>query len=122
MSNGLSPSWRALWVTVGCEALHGMKQAAGVRYRTLGVHVDRMVPGSTVLVRYADLCRAPDYAERGGEGAGQRCCGCWVFGISRLVIWWFLRLGGGEWTLQTGEDHGCRWIGSPHGDRADGAV
>jgi RNA-directed DNA polymerase len=35
-------------------ALHGMEQAAGVRYRTVGVHADRVVPGSPVLVRYAD--------------------------------------------------------------------
>jgi RNA-directed DNA polymerase len=27
-------------------ALHGMEQAAGVRYRTVGVHADRVVPGS----------------------------------------------------------------------------
>jgi hypothetical protein len=35
-------------------ALHGMEQAAGVRYRTFGVNADRVVPGSPVLVRYAD--------------------------------------------------------------------
>src|SRR6266487_2026656 len=39
-------------------ALHGMEQAAGVRYRTSGVNADRVVPGSPVLVRYADD-RAP---------------------------------------------------------------
>jgi RNA-directed DNA polymerase len=35
-------------------ALHGMEQAAGVRYRRSGVNVDRVVPGSPVLVKYAD--------------------------------------------------------------------
>ena len=35
-------------------ALHGMEQAAGVRYRTLGVHAALTMPDSPVLVRYAD--------------------------------------------------------------------
>lgn len=35
-------------------ALHGMEQAAGVRYRASGAHADRVTPGSPVLVRYAD--------------------------------------------------------------------
>jgi RNA-directed DNA polymerase len=39
-------------------ALHGMEQAAGVRYRTSGVNADRVVEGSPMLVKYADD-RAP---------------------------------------------------------------
>lgn len=35
-------------------ALHGMEEAAGVRYRTFGVNAGKTVPGSPVLVRYAD--------------------------------------------------------------------
>jgi RNA-directed DNA polymerase len=35
-------------------ALHGMEQAAGVRYYRNG----DAVPGCPILVRYADLCRA----------------------------------------------------------------
>jgi RNA-directed DNA polymerase len=35
-------------------ALHGMEQAAGVRYETTGSHAGRTVEGSPVLVRYAD--------------------------------------------------------------------
>jgi RNA-directed DNA polymerase len=35
-------------------ALHGMEQVAGVRYRMTGGNVGRAVPGSPVLVRYAD--------------------------------------------------------------------
>ena len=38
-------------------ALHGMEQAAGVRYWEGGATL-RAVPGTPVLVRYADLCRA----------------------------------------------------------------
>jgi RNA-directed DNA polymerase len=38
-------------------ALHGMEQAAGVRYLT-GTHTGHTAPGSPVVVRYADLCRA----------------------------------------------------------------
>jgi RNA-directed DNA polymerase len=48
-------------------ALHGMEQAAGVRYRQTGVHAGDAVQGSTVLIRYADLCRAQHksaYADR----------------------------------------------------------
>ena len=39
-------------------ALHGMEEAAGVRYMTTGVNAGKTWPGSPVLVRYADLCRA----------------------------------------------------------------
>ena len=49
-------------------ALHGMEQAAGVRYRTRGVNADRVVPGSPVLVRYADdlvaMCGSRKQAEQ----------------------------------------------------------
>ena len=38
-------------------ALHGMERAAGVRYQQTGVHAGITVPGSPVLIRYADLCR-----------------------------------------------------------------
>jgi RNA-directed DNA polymerase len=48
-------------------ALHGMEQAAGVRYRAFGVHADRVVPGSPVLVRYADdlvaMCESREQAD-----------------------------------------------------------
>jgi RNA-directed DNA polymerase len=49
-------------------ALHGMEQAAGVRYRTTGGNVDRTVPGSPVLVKYADdlvvMCGSREQAEQ----------------------------------------------------------
>ncbi|MHB8188745.1 MAG: group II intron reverse transcriptase/maturase [Dermatophilaceae bacterium] len=49
-------------------ALHGMEQAAGVRYRQTGVHAGDAVQGSTVLIRYADdlvaLCHTRDEAEQ----------------------------------------------------------
>ncbi len=35
-------------------ALHGMEQAAGVRYRTSGNDAGKTVTGSPVLIRYAD--------------------------------------------------------------------
>jgi RNA-directed DNA polymerase len=34
--------------------LHGLEEAAGVRYRPHGVHAGKAVPGTPVLVRYAD--------------------------------------------------------------------
>jgi len=35
-------------------ALHGLETAAGVRYRTTGVNAGETVPGSPVVIRYAD--------------------------------------------------------------------
>ncbi len=35
-------------------ALHGLEEAAGVRYRTSGVHAGKAAPDSPILVRYAD--------------------------------------------------------------------
>jgi len=35
-------------------ALHGMEQAAGVRYRTTGIHAGKTAMGSPVVIRYAD--------------------------------------------------------------------
>jgi RNA-directed DNA polymerase len=47
-------------------ALHGMEQAAGVRYQNLGSHVARVRRGSPVVVRYADdlvaLCHSREHA------------------------------------------------------------
>ena len=39
-------------------ALHGMEQAAGVRYIRSGSNAGTARPDSPVLIRYADLCRA----------------------------------------------------------------
>ena len=38
-------------------ALHGLEEAAGVRYRRLGSNAAWTAAGSPVVVRYADLCR-----------------------------------------------------------------
>jgi RNA-directed DNA polymerase len=49
-------------------ALHGMEQAAGVRYLTTGTNAGTAVAGSPVLVRYADdllaLCHSRQQAEQ----------------------------------------------------------
>ena len=49
-------------------ALHGLEEAAGVRYQTAGVHAGDTKPGSPILVRYADdlvvLCRTQQQAEQ----------------------------------------------------------
>ena len=49
-------------------ALHGMEEAAGVRYRTVGVEAGTTVPGCPVVVRYADdllaLCVTREQAEQ----------------------------------------------------------
>ena len=48
-------------------ALHGMEQAAGVRYQLTGVHAGELRPDSPVLIRYADdlvaLCQTKAQAE-----------------------------------------------------------
>jgi len=48
-------------------ALHGLEEAAGVGYRQTGVNAGTAVPGTPILVRYADLCGIPHksaYADR----------------------------------------------------------
>jgi len=49
-------------------ALHGMEQAARVRYQQTGMHARDAVAGSPVLIRYADdlvaLCHSRDEAEQ----------------------------------------------------------
>ncbi len=49
-------------------ALHGMEWAAGVRYQQTGVNAGETMPGSPVLIRYADdlvaLCHTRDEAEQ----------------------------------------------------------
>ena len=49
-------------------ALHGMEHAAGVRYQRSGAHAGATVPGSPVLIRYADdlvaLCHTRDEAKQ----------------------------------------------------------
>ena len=49
-------------------ALHGLEEAAGVRYKTSGVHAGETVAGSPVAVRYADdvvvLCHSQEQAEQ----------------------------------------------------------
>src|SRR5450756_2596740 len=49
-------------------ALHGMEQAAGVRYQVTGTHAGDTVSGSPVLIRYADdlvaLCHTRDEAQQ----------------------------------------------------------
>ena len=58
--------------------LHGLEEAAGVRYRPRHGRADVAVAGTPILVRYADLCRARHksaYADCRVMPRG-RCC-CW---------------------------------------------
>jgi len=49
-------------------ALHGMEQAAGVRYQLTGSHAGELLRASPVVIRYADdlvaLCRSKEQAEQ----------------------------------------------------------
>jgi RNA-directed DNA polymerase len=50
-------------------ALHGLEEAAGVRYFPDGMrHAGKSVPGTPVVVRYADLCRARHKSASGSPG------------------------------------------------------
>jgi RNA-directed DNA polymerase len=59
-------------------ALHGMEQAAGVRYWKTGSNAGWTATGSPVLVRYADdliaLCHLRGRGA-GGQGASRRVVG-----------------------------------------------
>ncbi|MQB02125.1 MAG: group II intron reverse transcriptase/maturase, partial [Actinobacteria bacterium] len=49
-------------------ALHGLEEAAGVRYHSTGTYAGEVAPGSPTLVRYADdmvaLCHSQEQAEQ----------------------------------------------------------
>jgi RNA-directed DNA polymerase len=49
-------------------ALHGLEEAAGVRYRTSGTHAGDIMPGAPAAIRYADdvvvLCHSQEQAAR----------------------------------------------------------
>jgi RNA-directed DNA polymerase len=49
-------------------ALHGLEEAAGVRYKTSGIHAGETAAGSPVAIRYADdmvvLCHSQEQAEQ----------------------------------------------------------
>src|ERR1700738_5731170 len=55
-------------------ALHGLEEAAGVRYRTSGLHAGKLVDGSPALTRYADdlvvCCHSRQQAEQGKAQRG----------------------------------------------------
>jgi len=48
-------------------ALHGLEEAAGVRYRSTGTHAGQTVPGSPVVIRYADDIVAFCHTQRQAE-------------------------------------------------------
>src|SRR5687768_13982422 len=48
-------------------ALHGLEEAAGVRYRQHGVHAGKAVDGTPILVRYADDMVACCYSQEQAE-------------------------------------------------------
>lgn len=56
-------------------ALHGMEAAAGVRYQLTGIHAGDTMPGSPVVIRYADdlvaLCRTKEQAEKVKAGLAE---------------------------------------------------
>ena len=67
-------------------ALHGLEEAAGVRYYTAGADAGETEPGSPVVIRYADdlvaLCHT-QRAGRTGQGAACRMAGTQGSGLQR---------------------------------------
>ena len=65
---GNSPGRRDFSPCLLNVALHGLEEAAGVRYRTCGTRAGEVMPGSPVAVRYADdvvvLCHSQEQAVR----------------------------------------------------------
>jgi RNA-directed DNA polymerase len=55
--------------------LHGLEEAAGVRYHQTGNYAGQSKPGSPMLVRYADdliaLCHSREQAERVKQELGE---------------------------------------------------
>jgi RNA-directed DNA polymerase len=45
-------------------ALHGLEEAAGVRYRTDGDHAGETAAGCPIVVRYADDCHSKQHAQQ----------------------------------------------------------
>jgi RNA-directed DNA polymerase len=58
-------------------ALHGMEQAAGVRYQKTGLNAGTAMPGSPVVVRYADDLVAMCHSREQAEQVKQRL-GAWL--------------------------------------------
>jgi RNA-directed DNA polymerase len=56
-------------------ALHGLEEAAGVRYRERGVNAGKAVEGTPILVRYADDMVACCYSEEQAEQVKARLSG-----------------------------------------------
>jgi RNA-directed DNA polymerase len=73
-------------------ALHGMETAAGARYQSCGTDAAAAVPGSPVLVRYADdlaaFCHSRQQAEQVKARLATWLVSCPTFsgqGILRLI-------------------------------------
>ena len=67
-------------------ALHGLEEAAGVRYRATGTRAGTAVAGTPILVRYADdvvACCCLAAAGRTGQGAAGRLAGTPGSGLQR---------------------------------------
>lgn len=56
-------------------ALHGMEEAAGVRYRANGAHAEKAVEGTPILVRYADDVVTCCYSQQQAEQVKARLAG-----------------------------------------------
>ena len=56
-------------------ALHGLEEAAGVRYETSGPRAGETKPGSPVLIRYADDVAVPCSSEAAGRAGQGAACG-----------------------------------------------
>jgi hypothetical protein len=93
-------------------ALHGMEQAAGVRYIPSGSNAGTARPGSPVLVRYADdmlaLCHSREQAEQVKARLAEWLATVAAFVailILGIVVWSVAKRGASElsWTFLTSD-------------------
>ena len=62
-------------------ALHGLEEAAGVRYQLTGVHAGDAVAGTPILVRYADDMVVCCHSRQQAEQVKARLAGGWRPGV-----------------------------------------
>ena len=69
-------------------ALHGMEQAAGVRYKTASKDAGETARDSPVLVRYADDCVPRTRKEGLSRSSVRRMWCCMRDEGARPLVWW----------------------------------
>jgi len=109
-------------------ALHGLEEAAGVRYQTSGRHAGDTRPGSPIVVRYADDLVVCAHSREQAEQAKARLAG-WlaprglVFNEDKTkIVLVSANVGGGGWCSPSCGAVGEMEVGWPSGASLRGAA